>query len=293
MGLRYVSGPTLRALSLERLQPTLISLLDMQRFFAATFMSVTQHLEIVRNALITIDTFMAGQVRDADIAQEWESLNAALVNLKAEFVDMPLPVSLQGQITRAIDRAKTRTLDNVKVMRTIVEELQHNIADEMAEQLFFQVQGNLKWFYLTPEKLLGETCEAKFPDAVKDAHDGIRCYVLDQWTASVFHFMRTLEHGLRWLCKEVELENPDADLENWKNIIDQIEKKIKKMEDLPKSREKIEKLKFYSEAAVNFRHFKDAWRNHVSHARSNYDGRDARRVLTHVADFMKHLASGS
>jgi len=273
--------------------PTLWSLWDMLRFYAATFMSVTSNLERVRATLTVIDTFLAGKVKDSQIAGEWSQLTHTLDGLRAEIEKMPLPVSLKGQIERAQERAKVQSIENVRVMKTIIEELQNNLCQEMADQLFFQVPANLKWFYLTPERWLGDECESKFPDIIKDAHDGLRCYVVDQWTASVFHCMRVLEHGLRWLCREVNIDNPDMDLENWKNIIDQIEKKIRQMESLPKGREKTENLQFYSEAAAQFRYFKDAWRNHVAHARINYDAKDAYRVLTHVADFMRQLSTKS
>jgi hypothetical protein len=137
---------------------------------------------------------------------------------------------------------------------------------------------------------MGQTFETAFQDAIKDAHSGIQCFVLDQWTASVFHFMRVLEHGIRCICLIVEIPTENIQLENWKNILDQIEKKIRAMEQRPRSQEKVENLRFLSEAAANFRYFKDAWRNHVSHSRAVYDSIDAKRVMDHVIDFMQQLA---
>lgn len=83
------------------------------------------------------------------------------------------------------------------------------------------------------------------------------------------------------------------ELENWKNIIDQIQKEIRKLEQLPKSPVKSETLQFYSEAASNFSHFKNAWRNHVSHSRATYDERQALTVWSHVRSFMENLATKS
>jgi hypothetical protein len=52
-------------------------------------------------------------------------------------------------------------------------------------------------------------------------------------------------------------------------------------------------LTFYSEAAKEFVYFKEAWRNHAMHGRASYDENDARKVMTHVREFMtvlsKHL----
>ena len=47
---------------------------------------------------------------------------------------------------------------------------------------------------------------------------------------------------------------------------------------------------FYSEAASHFFYIKEAWRNHVSHSRTDYDDTEATRVVARVRDFMTALA---
>ena len=49
-------------------------------------------------------------------------------------------------------------------------------------------------------------------------------------------------------------------------------------------------LDIYSGAALNFRYFKDHWRNPISHSRSSYDRLQALSALGKVEEFMKHLA---
>jgi hypothetical protein len=70
------------------------------------------------------------------------------------------------------------------------------------------------------------------------------------------------------------IEDGITDLRNKRGLTDQDRKEIT----------------YYSDAASQFRHFKDAWRNHVSHGREHYDQRDAEKVLTNVREFMQHLA---
>ena len=41
---------------------------------------------------------------------------------------------------------------------------------------------------------------------------------------------------------------------------------------------------------MQFRYFKDAWRNHVCHQREHYDVNQAYSVLIHVADFMEAVS---
>ena len=79
--------------------------------------------------------------------------------------------------------------------------------------------------------------------------------------------MRVLEHALRQFAAELNIPMSVAYEENWCNIIDMIEKEIRVAQNAQRSPTKAETLKFYSDAVVNFRYYKDAWRNHVSHSK--------------------------
>jgi len=133
--------------------------------------------------------------------------------------------------------------------------------------------------------------EAAFPEAVKDIDAANRCYALDEWTACVFHSMRVLEHGLRLTAKRF---NVDFAVDSWHKVIKGIEDAIAALRNKQGLTEEDRKeISYYSDAASQFRYFKDSWRNHVSHGREHYDERDAEKVLTHVREFMQHLAKGA
>lgn len=101
--------------------------------------------------------------------------------------------------------------------------------------------------------------------------------------------MRVLEHGLRALAKDV---GKAFDVQNWQNIIDQIESEIRTQgKTLPVGPAKSERLRFLSEAAKEFSFFKDGWRNYVSHGRAAYDEHQARMVMDHVRTFMNGLSA--
>jgi hypothetical protein len=146
--------------------------------------------------------------------------------------------------------------------------------------------------YFEQEALFGVEVNDKFPEAKVDIKEAGNCYAHGTYTACVFHLMRVLEFALHKLAKDLGVTFPTAvELENWKNIIDKIDSAIKAQEQLPKSTQKSEDLQFYSEAAKEFRYFKDAWRNHVSHSRMDYEIHDATKIMEHVRDFMRHLAT--
>lgn len=127
-----------------------------------------------------------------------------------------------------------------------------------------------------------------FPSIQKDIVVGVDLWALGHSTPSVFQFMRVLEHGLRALAKDVEI---DFSVQNWQNVIDQIEAEIRRLgKTLPAGLKKSERLQFLSEAAKEFVYFKDGWRNYVSHNRAEYDDHQARSVMEHVRSFMTTLS---
>lgn len=110
--------------------------------------------------------------------------------------------------------------------------------------------------------------------------------------------MRVLEYGLRTLAKRLRATIKTKkgtiiplDLQEWGNIIGAIEDKIEAMKQRRKDRQKAEDLQFFSEAAKEFRYFKDAWCNHVMHTKASYDPHDAAKVMEHVKEFMQHIAT--
>jgi hypothetical protein len=127
-----------------------------------------------------------------------------------------------------------------------------------------------------------------FPSADSDIFAGVDLWALGHGTASVFHSMRVLEHGLRALAKDV---GKSFDTQNWQNIIDQIESEIRQLgKALPAGSAKNNRLQFLSQAAKEFLYFKDGWRNYVSHNRGAYDEHQARSVMEHVRSFMTTLS---
>ena len=141
----------------------------------------------------------------------------------------------------------------------------------------------------------GPEVERVFPDAMQDTRAAGRCLALDEGTAAVFHLMGVLERALHRLASQIELlMTPTIELENWKTITDQIEKKIngqvKALEQQPKGIEKSAKMQFYSEIAIDFNYFRLAWRNHVAHGRDRYEPREALEIWNHVRSFMQRLA---
>lgn len=161
----------------------------------------------------------------------------------------------------------------------------------IGEHAFLLIPAVDRDFIEQKTPLLGQEVDAAFPSARDEISSAGRCFALDEHTACVFHLMRALEKGLYALGAQLGLDEAALSQENWQNIIEQIEKKRKQFEVMPKGPVKTEALTAYSEAAVQFLNFKDAWRNHVAHGRKRFDRRGASVVIGGVDSFLRALAN--
>jgi hypothetical protein len=129
--------------------------------------------------------------------------------------------------------------------------------------------------------------ESPFPTSFRELVRGGACYSLSQPTACVFHSMRALEPALSALAKP--FPHISTAHENWQNIIEQIETAVRAIGQQPKSQQKIDEEKFFGGVVSHLYFVKNAWRNHVAHARDSYSDDEAVKVLSHTLEFIESL----
>ncbi|HEX9791250.1 MAG TPA: hypothetical protein VGA60_11350 [Kiloniellales bacterium] len=158
---------------------------------------------------------------------------------------------------------------------------------EIRNKLFMFVPAHLAKYYES-DALLSERARSAFPTSTIEIRNAGSCLAAGLNTASVFHCMRAVEHGLRALANNVGVT---FEAQQWKNVIDQIESEIRKLGNtLPAGTAKTERLQFLSQASAGFSHFKDGWRNHVMHTRASYDEAQATVVIENVRVFLDALS---
>lgn len=227
---------------------------------------------------------------DPKAPQPTDVVMSALKSADHEFKDLKLSKVLRSQWERLLKRAEE---DDATLMELaiLMRELNNNLLVELSSAYFLLIPADKRFAYEQPQPIFGPDVERAFPDAKRDLSAAGRCFAVDEWTACVTHLMRALEYALRWLAKRAGLKPDEYEGENWKNVIDRIEKKIRELEQLPKSPAKSENVQFLSEAATQFHWFKDAWRNQAAHAHVFYDDRDGIQIFLHLSDFFRHLAT--
>jgi hypothetical protein len=220
-------------------------------------------------------------------AADQERVNSLLAYASTLFIQLNLE-SAQNRVERFQRRMRGGAL-TPQVLGTELQVLRDALEDDVRYKYFYRYPDEKAKKLLRFEADWGPALgKDRFPSIKDDASRAVDCYAMGHDTACVFHCMRVLEYGLAALAKAV---GRVFDVQQWHNIIDEIESEIKTAQARPKSIQKDEDLRFYSQAAKEFRYFKDGWRNYVSHKRVFYDENEALGTLDHVRVFMIHLSA--
>jgi len=265
------------------------SQLDMFKINALHYVQVGNFLRAVSDNLSTRANF-SGMLRDADRL----SLDDVLPPFEIKF--------LLEKIQQVLSHCKALELD---VSVQALNEIHKNLANPSVEWTWRQAQNefvywsrtfkyelnNRLFFYIPSHRaafyknnLLDEDSRNKLPSSVRDElEDAGNCYVMEDYTACVFHLMRVMETGINKLAEAigVALTNQTA----WDGIIKEIQqgfntKYPKNHHDMARGDMLLGKL-----ALV-----KDAWRNPTMLPKATYKESDAMDILMSVKTFMNELA---
>jgi hypothetical protein len=174
------------------------------------------------------------------------------------------------------------------VVAVIGRSLINIFLDDLAKHLFLSIPPNRKTLYMQNSPLFGDAVALKFGVAAEEITRAGQCLALDQWSACVFHCMRVLEHGLEPMATRFQADFGKA---SWHVILTSIENGLTALRGKPhKTPQEEDDITHYSEAAIQFRHFKDAWRNHAMHGRDSYDEAKAQTVFIAVRSFLQKMA---
>jgi hypothetical protein len=234
--------------------------------------------------------------RPAD-AEAW---GEALGNLKQDFSTLGLIVTREhfGRMMIEIIKANPGKLTleggkvSIKDASFDTERLCHHMeavyATMKAElgSVLLKVIPRERARYSNSEWIKDSVIQPAFPTSFKEMDRAGISYALGQSTASVFHSMRALEPALSALAAHFGISCAH---DNWQNVIEQIESAVRSLGQLPKSPQKIADEKFFGGATSHLYFAKNAWRNHVAHARDSYSDDEARKILSHTLEFIESL----
>ena len=182
-------------------------------------------------------------------------------------------------------------------LSTLKTELRHASAEiirDISNHSFLSISPERDTF-VDNEKLFGESVEKAFPSAVEDIKGVGNCLAAECNTAAVFHLMRVAEHGLRSLARDRRVKTlpkkgHPIGLATWEEIIRELETTELAIQSFPKSLAREAQFAFYHGAMMQFRRFKNVFRNRVMHTREGFDRTDALGMFENVRDFMQGLS---
>ena len=273
------------------------SLLDMQPVMMATFAAAIGDVFSLRGQITVLS--VAGLKRGTDgyrkvFDEVQQQAKDRLGSVHEELKSLPLSLTVRAQFDRLREAFKND--NSLDVLDALITEFVMNALGELTAPQFLMVEASKRHYYEQKTAPFGPEVESAFPLSARDIAAACRCFALDEWTACVFHLMRALESPLHKLADRVGVVFPTPlDLENWQNIVNTIESnvnaEVKRREQTKKVHNRNDELKVLGQAALQFRHFKNAWRNDAAHGREYYDEREATVVFDAVKVFMQHMAS--
>lgn len=260
----------------------------MLKRYAFSFYEVVVRIEALRNwagLMATASSYSAPTKADRSKREEMV-VSLKKMRTECENLDLPHTASLISFAESEVQR-KGDDYTYVDMLKEL-DTLNFSFATELRRNSCFRI-ANEKDKYFQKDDLFGTQVHTAFPSCAGEIENAGTCYALEQNEACVFHLMRILERSLGVLALKFSVP---FDHDNWHNIIEQLEAKIRKMDATTFGADWKEKQKFYARAANQFMFFKDAWRNHVMHVRDVFDEGKALSIYDSVKRSMQALAEG-
>lgn len=197
---------------------------------------------------------------------------------------LALAVRALDRIGNDIERWANRDLKELGVdLRPKISDLNLRIWDELQGRFFLVLPAELVERYRQTKPLFGNDIESKFPQMSEDISEAGKCLALNRATAAVFHLMRVMEIAVQQFGARLGIELTDE--KNWQNILDQVNKAIKALD------QKDHLTKRYAATAGHLYNVKLSSRNEVMHPKKTYTTEEGEKVFSSVNTFISDLAS--
>lgn len=256
----------------------------MKRFYSNSFLEISRYFEAV-----AVLTEYQNPAHSEEILKDKvrSILRERLEDLIKVCTDVELNYSLMH--LQRMEEALSEPEYTIGQCALSIRELQRRIDDEMSSILLMLIPQNRIEYY-EGSNLFGQEVSDKFPSAVIDIEEAGKCFATGRYTACVFHLMRVMEIGVKFLGTKMQI--PLASEKEWGKILDGINGKMKIMTSgfgKLTARKKAKRDK-YSAVVAHLTHVKDAWRNRVMHPKDSYTDEQAEEVFRFVKVYMNYLA---
>ena len=259
------------------------SLRDMLKVYAHRYINLGQSMESASMLLRMIES--EKDLPDAQGIQddEREDLRDKLKSLKSHCEKLGLSTSFL-LLEKAINDVP-QTSRELEIYLSSVDE-------ELKGRLFFYVPWERARYYEDNVQLNAQMVVA-FPKASREILHSGNCYATGEYTASVFHAMRATDLALKAVATHLNVPaTKPIGLLEWTPILNLLDAELEKLKNAPRTEQREFDQRFYGDANSQFVSFKDAFRNHVSHARGElYEELQSIGIYHRVTGFLEVLSA--
>jgi HEPN domain-containing protein len=221
-------------------------------------------------------------VQENIASKEWDNLILSLHQIKKLLAELGAKSTIE-QVKRILADI-TKDEPRLTAIGLAIHDLHVRIADDLRSHVVLVVPPEMQPYY-EECKFPSESIKA-FPSAVEDMTEAGKCFALARYTACVFHCSRVIECGLKVLVATIGMVKLKHD---WGAQIGEIEKELERRYRAAGARTPEEQ--FFSEAASQIGHIKNAWRNPTMHIERRYNYEVARDVFNASCAFMRDLST--
>jgi hypothetical protein len=278
------------------------SLLDMQQFFSRKFYEDLQFLFASRNLF-----FKESPEAISDDRASYLQIAVASLKPQAELMGFVAVVKELDHLDQMMRFRSITPVPGYKVSSAIDSIHRHALEAFQTGAFMFIAADKAQWHcgliaetaFPTDKprwgrKEIDANVRKSFGAAIPELELAGNCYATENNTASVFHLMRAVEHGLRVFAVAVgnQVGVLPFDYQEWQQLIDGADKQWKASVDTwGKSAEQINARAFFKRIIADLHAFKDEVRNVTAHTRGSYDAPGALSIRNRVDAWFSLLAS--
>ena len=258
----------------------LVNLLELLRFYAETYMQIAKNLHDLNSG------FKWTRLRERSRHETVNSLQAMLIVTKTCCEEIGLKVSIKhaDELLLIARHGEVEDQD--------IKALHENIRRELSCRFYVGISEDRKEAYC--DSLKGwEVVLTRFPAATEDVEEMNKCYALCRYSASVFHSLLVMDHGLVALGKSLGVTDPK---EGWDSSCKKLATTINAGRTANSTGLDFE---FLEQVNTCIQVIKLAWRNKVNHAtgkpmvmHGGFAPYVAEETIAATRSFMRRLAEG-
>ena len=177
-------------------------------------------------------------------------------------------------------------------MVELLKDISSRMADELEFRVFIAMTQKELEYYEPEDYLFGVEFDVKFAsDGVFELDEAAKCLAIGRSTASVFHFMRLMEIGIRALARCLQIPDPTKPAErNWGRILGEIKKAVDARWPNVMQRSHGDGALF-EQLYASLDAVRNPWRNATMHVEKKYTYDEAEHIFIAVKGFMMKLSS--